>query len=188
MEKFNTKYGADAKARIDGGQGEPSSYPQMPRSAVQKDWDRLIGIGDVHAGADNNASALEYYERAKAIAERDEDRSLLAHVLKNIGEVHNSCGRPQQAVECFHRAIGLADAVGERTTRAFALLGKATSALLEHGTPEAVQRAEEALSLADELDNSELKWFCYSTLARIHEVTGDHRQRATYIEQSLRLH
>ena len=30
------------------------------------DWNRLIGIGDVHAGADNMVSALEYYERALA--------------------------------------------------------------------------------------------------------------------------
>jgi len=63
MDDINTKNGVERRASHDA-----SRIPRPPGSPPDHDWQRLVGVGDVHAGADNLSSALEYYERAVALA------------------------------------------------------------------------------------------------------------------------
>ncbi len=42
--------------------------PADPSKTSDRDFVRLVGIGDVHLGADNIVSALEYFERARVVA------------------------------------------------------------------------------------------------------------------------
>lgn len=46
---------------------EPADSTREPLHGP--DWERLVSVGDVHSSADNVVSALEYYERALALAQ-----------------------------------------------------------------------------------------------------------------------
>ena len=80
--------GLDARASVSRG-GKPT---------VESDWVRWVRIGDVHFGADNLGSALEYYDRALShLSERaDEDAQRVdveirvADSLRRLGKYRDS--------------------------------------------------------------------------------------------------
>ncbi|MEZ4648120.1 MAG: sigma 54-interacting transcriptional regulator [Candidatus Eisenbacteria bacterium] len=96
------------------------------------DWIRLLGIADVHFGADNLVSALEYYERALVVARTsDADPSELFEIeLKKIDALQ----RRSRHVDALHASEDLLSRVDRVDApvpyaRALARVGAAQSAL-----------------------------------------------------------
>ena len=109
----------------------------VPRSpwgglAPDKDFGRLLGIGDVHFGADNAVSALEYYERALVVArESHADPSDVLEIELRIADTLHRRGHRREALAFAEDLLARQDADGDRTSyaRVLARLGTAQGAL-----------------------------------------------------------
>lgn len=61
--------------------------------------------------------AVEYYEQALAMAERNGKKELVASELKNIGSVYSGAGRYDKAVEYYEKALTIQKEIGSREIR-----------------------------------------------------------------------
>ncbi len=95
---------------------EPGSPEE--RRGDEVDWSRLLGLGDVHLAADNGATALEYYERARSLlAAPSAGGGSLADQLQvefRIAECLRRRGRHQEAAEVLADLLGSVDGRGDR--------------------------------------------------------------------------
>jgi len=59
--------------------------------------------------------ALQFYQKALQIAQKLEDRSVVARLLNNIAAVYGDLGQPEQALEFFQQALVVDREVGVRS-------------------------------------------------------------------------
>lgn len=77
--------------------------------------------------------ALEYHERALAIAREIGDRQAIGHCLGHLGTAYYALGQPQQAIAYYAQALAIARDVGDHQWEGCLLgyLGDAHAALEE---------------------------------------------------------
>jgi DNA-binding NtrC family response regulator/tetratricopeptide (TPR) repeat protein len=188
MDHFNTGHGhgVDAGSGIGVGSSGPKSYPELPRSSTEKDWSRLIGIGDVHAGADNTTSAQEYYERALSlICEAESSESERIPVELRIAECLRKRGRYREARELLLQSLDRCRDRCEPALRAriLARLGTVETSLTDYAT--ARLHCEEAYEILRDTDANEELGFLELTLSVIAHRLGQVAKAREQYESAL---
>jgi class 3 adenylate cyclase/tetratricopeptide (TPR) repeat protein len=141
----------------------------------------------------DQAHALEYGQRALALATALEDGSLQAQASWELGIVYRTLGEYRRAMECFGRNVAsLKDRLHEPSSvgpsASVGPLSYLVWCLAEVGEfAEAVARGEEGVRLAEALGQAEGLIFAYRGLGYLYLVKGDLHRAIPVLERGLAL-
>jgi CHAT domain-containing protein/Tfp pilus assembly protein PilF len=131
----------------------------------------------------DRARALDYYERAAAIAREVGVKALEASWLNNAGNVYRDSGEPAEALARYQRALALeAQGAGARRVVHFKNIGQVLSMMGR--TVEAEGFLLKALAAADEQGNPRIRWQARMELGDLSRAS-DPERAASYYAQSL---
>lgn len=166
--------------------------PYLERSSRRKngsedaDWNRLLGIGDVHVGADNMVSALEYYERALAqVRHANAPESVAIAIEIKMADCLSRRGLHPEAKtrlqSMYERALATGDTV--LAARVRGRIGQVHNTLCDYETARVdcleAYRVLRSTDAHEEIGNLEL------TLGAIFHRTGDGARAREYYENAL---
>ncbi len=133
----------------------------------------LLNIGQVYEAAGDAEAALGYYfeslERARAVGDRQAEAACLAR----LGNLFKSSGEYQNALEFYADSLKITEAAGIRYYEAEARIrmGETLTALGE--TVAALEHLLRALTVATELDSTELVYRAHRALSEAYELGGE---------------
>ena len=157
------------------------------RNAVQ--WSVKAGrrAGDSFA----NVEAKAHYERALRAAEKATpplDPTELAGLHEKHGAVLTVLGEYDEAAEAYRRALELIRRAGDRRREIEILVGLSQVYDYAHEGEPALQYTEQALAIAEELDDRPLRAVCLATRVRIRSAGyGEIVETTPDAEEALRL-
>ncbi|MEZ5367487.1 MAG: tetratricopeptide repeat protein, partial [Bryobacterales bacterium] len=146
----------------------------------------MLGIGDVHAGADNTVSALEYYERALAQIQRaGAPESVTIAVEIKIADCLRRRGRHGEARTRLHAMLPRAEATGDEVlaARVRSRIGQVHNTLSDYET--AREYGLEAYRVLRTTDAHEEVGNLEVTLGSMFHLLGDVAQAREYYENAL---
>jgi len=129
----------------------------------------------------DRARALDYYERAAAIAREVGVSGLEASWWNNAGNVYRDSGEPAEALARYQRALALeAQGAGARQTIHFKNIGQVLSRMGR--TAEAEGFLLKALAAADAQGNPRIRWQARMELGDLYRATDPERAARHYAE------
>jgi DNA-binding CsgD family transcriptional regulator/tetratricopeptide (TPR) repeat protein len=133
--------------------------------------------------ADDNELAVEWGERAIALADQLDDRETLAHALNNVGTAERRLGRGADRLE-RSLAIALEAGLEEHVARAYTNLG--WTAAEEHDHARATRLLEEGVAYCRERDLDSWRLYMLGQQAQLHLRRGDWEGAASAASEVLR--
>jgi serine phosphatase RsbU (regulator of sigma subunit) len=137
-----------------------------------------IGQGNEIAGASNYnkvafiywkhnyfREAIDYFLKSSVIYQRVNDISNLKNVYTNIGVLYTDLQEIELSEEYFKKSVELARAIGKKEQIASGLIDLAYILSAMSRFDESNQKLEEAYSLAEQLDNNQLRLSVYGLFA-----------------------
>jgi tetratricopeptide (TPR) repeat protein len=131
--------------------------------------------------SDDQAKAIENYEKALSMFRKLGDRTEEAKVLLQLGVAYRDSGDHSQSIRCFETAVAVCTKLGDRFLLANALILVATG---YSSPPEptsttqialgerAIEPAQRGLAIAREIGDRDLKKLGLQTLATVHSQLG----------------
>ena len=144
----------------------------------------LFGLGRVAHGRGLYKDARRMLKDGLERAEKIQDRTLEARLLRVLGDTYWRLGDDRNAEVHFRRAAILEESIGERNIQAAGLWWSARF-LREVGQPKkAVERAEKALEYNQELGQKHDGADCYLMLGHLAFSRGDFKTAARHLRQA----
>lgn len=136
--------------------------------------------------------AIQYFEQAIAILEKNGDRNFLSAVYGNMGDVYRLQSNFPKAIDCITKSLSLAEALGDRRKVADSYIGIAT---IYFDVPDSDDKTLEYLEKArkeyDALDDEEGLALVYGNLAAIYlnqdslDMALDMNEKSMALQQKL---
>lgn len=151
----------------------------------------LINLGTIHFSRGELETAMEHALRALAIYEALGDRANVGRVLVMIGNIHEKRGDRGVALEFQMRAYDLLDSTEDHELRVTILLNIARLHVAVSSYDDALFVLEQAIRIAEEIDDPKLQYEIHEALAAAYEHLGrptealDHYKRFARIRNEL---
>lgn len=134
----------------------------------------------------SNDSALFYFNKAAEINKRNNLYGLgISYQAR--GNFYFNIGLTDEAGDNYEKARTVAQAIKQSYQEAFAILGLAHVALAENQLNDALNFANQALTIAREMDNKVLLNNAFEIISRIYEEMGDLRQSIEFYREYAQL-
>lgn len=151
----------------------------------QSEFACLFNLGKTCSGLSDFNRAISFYQLAKDVAQRVEDKRSTGDLLGHLGITYDELGDSQHAIKFYEQALVIAQEVGDKPNEGKWLgnLGRAYHNLSD--VDNAIRCYERALAIAQEVGDkrAEGKWL--GNLGLVYYRLGDARRARTYHEQSL---
>lgn len=132
-----------------------------------------------------DAEALPYLRRAMALQDNElDDKQGKAWTAFTFGECLTATGKPSEALRYFEIARAHFDETHQPLGSAFVLSSMAF-AVYEHDPEGAISRAEEAVTIATELDNPALRGCSHHQLGLLHQRDGNLEEAVVEFRKAL---
>jgi len=146
----------------------------------------LTNQGVLYRRLNDPLKALQTYEAAERLFEKEEHNDGMISVLKNIGIVHALDLRDlRSALDAFNRALALAQAAGNRRETMQAHLYRGETLVRQGAVGEAERDFTAALALARDLSATEDQWKALYGLGRVARARGDRAQAAKAFQEAI---
>ena len=129
--------------------------------------------------------ALEYFEKALAIAREIGDIYNKGSYLGAIGQVHKSLGHFPMALEYLEKALAIAKEIGDRDNEGAwsGTIGQVHISL--GGFPMALEYLEDGLAIARRIGDRYNEGVWLGTIGQAHQRLGNYSKALEYLEKSL---
>jgi len=142
----------------------------------------LTNIGNIYYKKKDYKKALEYYQEAFQIDEELGSQSGMSDSLNNIGLTLFGGGRHQDAMMFYRQALALRKKMGDKRLIARTLLNMAEVDKRSGSYNRAVQKLNEVLSIAGEVNIRGEKASAYKALYEIYEKKNDKSRAFIYLK------
>lgn len=193
----------DARQQVIALNGIASCYrdqnrPDLAPGLFQQAWDlatasddesgrasALFGMGWADENLGQIAAAMEYENRALALAEKIKDAELEGKILVRIGIEHWALGDPQPALDSFNRAREASRIAGDRATeaRAVGLIGMVFSNLGEK--QKALDYYKQALPVLHQVGDRLAEAIGLTLVGMLYNDLGEKETALDYTRQAL---
>lgn len=166
-------------------------YQALPlaRKSDSKTQAKLfIAIGRTHANSSQPDSALQYFERALAISEKNGDEAGRADALGKIRYIANYLGQYEKEFEIAYQVLRIREQLGDKTEIALANIDVGNALYYQRKYEAANEynlKAYEQM-LAVNADNAD-QGVATQQLADTYLMLGDYDQALEYADEALRL-
>ena len=133
----------------------------------------LGNLGDCHSDLGQTARAIEYHEQALAIAREIGDEGGEGAELGALGLCSADLGETDRALEYYERAVNMAKSMGYGYGECARLANLADVLTLADRYPEAIERAQEAVAIANEIGADRVGSYGNVMLAQALLFNGD---------------
>lgn len=114
----------------------------------QRELQTLNNLGALYLSLRHPDQALNYLQRAKPLAIKRNNRSMLSTIAINTGYALSSLGRHEEAAASYQQALRLARELGDDRSESIALVNLSDDALQRQAWTEAADYARAALLIA----------------------------------------
>jgi tetratricopeptide (TPR) repeat protein len=150
---------------------EPTEEAQTRDERVQV-GESFRALGFAYARLGKLGVAIEYLERARSIAETEQDEDLECVVLNHLGATYQDTGALEKALSCVERALSLAERLGRFWSAANSLMELGNTYFRLGKLDIAVGYQEEAISRYRKLDMVREEGAALSSLGTVYHEMG----------------
>jgi tetratricopeptide (TPR) repeat protein len=145
----------------------------------------LILLGLAYTALGEARKAIEYYEKALAVAREIGDKSGQGNALGNLGIAYKNLGEARKAIEYYEKALAVAREIGDKSGQGNALgnLGIAYKNLGE--ARKAIENYEKALTIAREIGDKRNEGNWLGNLGIAYKNLGEAGKAIEYYEKAL---
>lgn len=141
-------------------------------------------IGNVYQSIKNYKKALEHHFWSLKIKEKLKDSSEMVISLNNIGGVYTDMKKYDQAIEYHQRALELNNLTNKnKEDEEVAYINIARAFYYDGQNQEALDYAQRAIAIAEEIGDSETILEGSDLLGKIYEQLGDYKKALVYFHQ-----
>ncbi len=133
----------------------------------------LNNLGMVYAKTTRTDSAIYYYDRAAQMSQDNNNLYGLCISWQGRANLYSALNFNQQAGEAYLLSCELARKIKQPYQEAFAMLGLASVLMKEGQTKAALDTAQQAMTIAHQINNQVLQYQAHETLSRIYETRGE---------------
>ncbi len=130
-------------------------------------------MGSVFAESGNYDRALECYQMSLSIAKELGDKLLISYALSCIGRIYFEIGNYQYAEELLERAAGLSRELDVKPMLLQVLRTQSRLALIQNQLQRARDYCHEALTLAQEINNTDFMYILQILLEKINFLAAE---------------
>jgi len=132
-------------------------------------------------------TARDYYRQALAVARSMGNRWLESGMINNLGEIEQQLGNYEAALELFEAGRRLSAEIGERYADSYLLCNMAISAFRRGDAAGSIGWATQAMQLADELKDRDLRAAVHCILGHAHAALGESDDASSCYQAALTL-
>ena len=183
----------DGRYRLLNGDSLPRfiAYEEENRNELIHTGLSYITIGYAYKDIGQAQKSIQYYEKAMAIGETENQKELMIITLNHMGQSYKALGDLAQAILCYERALSIInegsdqDATPIRDAKA-AVLNNLGFAYGQLGNAwQGIKCSEEALSFYREVGNRHGEESALSNIGTSYMALGDMKRGIEYLEQAL---
>ena len=142
--------------RAEGQPQRALEFYERARKEVGDDskWNMAFifnNIGMACEAMGDNAKAIDYLNRARAVAEKVKFQPRVASALTELGNVHRRAGEMEDAAKSYQQSLDLATSLHDKSEQARALTGLAKVARAQGDASAALDRGRKAVELCRSL-------------------------------------
>ncbi|HPR34958.1 MAG TPA: tetratricopeptide repeat protein [Anaerolineaceae bacterium] len=147
----------------------------------------LRGLASLARHQSNFTKAMDYCDKALALAEKIDDRLNASKILIILGNLHSDLGNEGLSKDCYLRALPVLEEVGSRPNMAI-LLGNLGCTYANQGDyTSALPYFEQARKISQEVGEREMECVALGNLGELSACLGKFSDALDYLEQALRL-
>ncbi|MFA7444913.1 MAG: tetratricopeptide repeat protein [Flavobacteriaceae bacterium] len=147
----------------------------------------FAGLGNVHKDIGDYTKALEYYQSALKLSEKQKNQNSVAHIYKNIGALYMSWERFDESLDYYHKAEQTALSLKDSLLYADCNNNIGTVLEQQNRFDEAISRYNTALGIYERHRVTNGISFCYSNLAIVYKLKKEYNKAVDYNLKSLEL-
>lgn len=161
--------------------GEASGLSLTMREAI------FTSMGSAYDKKGDYKAALDYYQQALAVMEKDEARTDLNVLIGLMGETYLKMGALEKAEEYFKKALKLSKKLGRRQNEGFCLKDLGDVATKRGKLKEAEKHYEAALTIGRGFGFEDLEWEALEGLGELSRMRNDQQKAREYYEKAIEL-
>lgn len=147
----------------------------------------LRGLASLARHQSNFPKAMDYCNKALALAEKVGDRLNASKILIILGNLNSDLGDESSSKECYLRALPILEEVGSRPNMAI-LFGNLGCTYANQGDYfSALPYFEKARLISQEVEEREMECVALGNLGELSACLGNFPQALDYLEQALRI-
>ena len=132
----------------------------------------LSNIGEVYTAEGKYDQAAEYLQKSLRMSESLSDKAGIAQTLGNLGNLSGLQGNHERALEYFQKNLEHNRALGDKAAIAQTLYNIAEANLSKKNFAQALEMANNAATLAKQIQFSEIFWRANATAGRAHKYVN----------------
>lgn len=147
--------------------------------------DALVNIAYVHLMKGENSIAIEYYEKAKPISEKLNDKSNLATYYLSMGFIYNNKGDIAKALDYYDKGLKISEEIEDVNGVANALQNIAGIYFSQGEIDKSIEFCKQSLKVYQSLNNRYGEAYALNSLGAYYTKKGDTASAIDYYKRSI---